>query len=214
MMEASKQIEEYFERFDKDVKHCYSIATNARKKGFDPVDRVEILPVVERIAELEKEYGTQDWRVALNLAEEISAQKFCKFETNKEAIEVGLRVGLAYITVGVVASPLEGFVKLEFKKRKDDGKEYFALYFSGPIRSAGTTATCIFVALCDYVRRKRGYAKYDPSDVEIKRFAMEVRDFHERVTNLQYYPSEQEVEFMVSHLPVMIDGDPSEKYEV
>ncbi len=236
-MEASKQIEDYFEKFDRDIRHCYSLASEAREKGFDPVDKVEIFPaanmaerveglistvapqikgsgVVVRIAELEKEYGPQDWRVALNIAEEISAQKFCKFDTIKEAIEVGLRVGLAYITVGVVASPLEGFVRLEFKKRKDDGKEYFALYFSGPIRSAGTTATCIFIALCDYVRRKRGYAKYDPSEIEIKRFAMEVRDFHERVTNLQYYPSEQEIEFMVNHLPVMIDGDPSEKFEV
>ena len=145
-MEASKQIEDYFEKFDRDIRHCYSLASEAREKGFDPVDKVEIFPaanmaerveglistvapqikgsgVVVRIAELEKEYGPQDWRVALNIAEEISAQKFCKFDTIKEAIEVGLRVGLAYITVGVVASPLEGFVRLEFKKRKDDGKE-------------------------------------------------------------------------------------------
>ena len=129
-------------------------------------------------------------------------------------MEVGLRVGLAYITVGVVASPLEGFVRLELKKRKDDGKEYFSLFFSGPIRSAGTTATCVFVALSDYVRRKMGYAEYDPTENEVKRYLMEIRDFHERITNLQYLPSEEEIKFMIEHLPVQISGDASETVEV
>jgi len=152
--------------------------------------------------------------VAFRIAEEVALQNICKFEDKKEAIEVGLRVGLAYITVGVVSSPLEGFVRLDLKKRKDNGKEYFGLYFSGPIRSAGTTATCIFVALSDYVRRKTGYAEYDPTENEINRYVMELRDFHERITNLQYFPSEEEVRFMMKHLPVQICGDASEKFEV
>jgi len=128
-------------------------------------------------------------------------------------MEVGLRVGLAYLTNGVVASPLEGFVKLELKERKD-GKKYFCLYFSGPIRSAGTTAVCIFVALADYVRKEMGYSVYDPTKQEIKRMSTELYDFHERITNLQYLPSVAEIEFMVEHLPVQIDGDPSERMEV
>jgi len=33
-----------------------------------------------------------------------------KFEDEKEAIEVGIRVGFAYSTVGVVSSPLDGFI--------------------------------------------------------------------------------------------------------
>ncbi len=236
-MKASKQILNYFELLDKNISLAYGCAKVARKKGFDPVDDVEIIlaenmaervegligtvapqikgkGVVERLDELEKEFGTQDWRVAFKIAEEVALEKFCKFNDKREAMEVGLRLGLAYITVGVVASPLEGFVRLELKKRRDDGKEYFALFFSGPIRSAGTTATCVFVALSDYVRRRMGYAEYDPEDIEIKRYVMEVRDFHERVTNLQYFPSEDEVAFMISHLPVQICGDPSETVEV
>ncbi len=238
-MEASKHTQEYFEELNSRMIKCYKIASEARSKGLDPDDKVEIVlaknmaervvglistvapeignksaEIIKRIDELESEYGTQNWRVAMKLAEEIAKGNFCKFKDEKEAIEIGLRMGLAYITVGVVASPLEGFVRLEFKKRKDNGKKYFCLYFSGPIRSAGTTATCVFIALCDYVRRCMGYDEYDPTELEVKRFAMEIRDFHERVTNLQYYPSEEEVEFMVSHLPLQIDGDASEKIEV
>src|SRR3989344_2395032 len=236
-MKASNQILNYFVLLDKEISKAYDYAKIARKKGFDPVDDVEIVlaanmaervegligtvapqirekGVVERLQELEKEFGMQDWRVAFKIAEEVSLENFCKFKDKREAMEVGLRVGLAYVTVGVVASPLEGFVRLELRKRRDGSGEYFALFFSGPIRSAGTTATCVFVALSDYVRRKMGYAEYDSDDIEIKRYMMEIRDFHERVTNLQYFPSEQEIEFMMRHLPVQICGDASETVEV
>ncbi len=236
-MKKSKQIANYFELLEKEINKAYNLARAARKMGFDPVDDVEIVlaenmaervegligtivpqirngGVVGRLQELENEFGMQDWRVAFKIAEETAVEKFCKFKDKREAMEVGLRVGLAYITVGVVSSPLEGFVRLELKKRRDDNKEYFALFFSGPIRSAGTTATCVFIALCDYLRRRMGYAEYDPSDVEIKRYIMELRDFHERVTNLQYFPSDEEIEFIVKHLPVQICGDASERIEV
>lgn len=229
-------MKEYFEDINRKLKECFRVANEARKKGYDPEDCVEILlaedmaerveklvsvvapqisgsGIVDRLKELEKKFGSQDWRVALTISEEVAKQKFCKFKTEKEAIEVALRVGLAYLTNGVVASPLEGFVRLKLKDRKD-GKKYFSLYFSGPIRSAGTTATCVFIALADYIRRKMGYKEYDPSKEEIKRVCTELYDYHERVTNLQYLPSVEEIEFMIKHLPVQIDGDPSEKYEV
>jgi len=227
---------DYFQRLENGVREFYSAAQEARKKGFDPIPDVEILlasnmnervealisvvapqmkgvGLVERLAALEKEFGVQDWKVAFRIALEVAQEKFCKFKDEREAMEVGLRAGLAYITNGVVASPLEGFVRLELKKRKD-GKEYFCLFFSGPIRSAGTTANCIFVALADYVRKEMGYSPYDPTKEEIKRMSTELYDFHERITNLQYLPSVEEIEFMVSNLPVQIDGDPSEKREV
>ncbi|MDP4012702.1 MAG: DNA polymerase II large subunit [Candidatus Nanoarchaeia archaeon] len=229
-------MKEYFEEIEKQVTEAYDLANKAKLKGFDPEDFVDITlaknvferveglistvapqvkgcGISERLIELEKEYGTQDWRVGFVIAHEVAQQKFCKFESEKEAIEVGLRIAMAYLTNGVVASPLEGFSRLEFKKTKE-GKDFFSLYFSGPIRSAGTTATCAFVALCDYVRRKMGYAPYDPTHDEIERFVTELSDFHERITNLQYLPSEEEIRLMVSKLPVQINGDPSEKLEV
>ncbi|GAG30719.1 unnamed protein product, partial [marine sediment metagenome] len=166
MSEASLEMQNYFKEIEEKIDKAYSVANGAKKQGYDPEDKVSILRarnmaerveglisvvapqiknsgIVPRIFELEEEYGKSDWRVAFKISEEVSFEKFCKFKDKREAMEVALRVGLAYITMGIVASPLEGFVKLELKKRRD-GKEYFALFFSGPIRSAGTTATCIF----------------------------------------------------------------------
>jgi len=48
----------------------------------------------------------------------------------------------------------------------------------------------------------------------VKRIVIELIDFHEKITNLQYMPSEEELAFMVKRLPVQVDGDPSEKYDV
>ena len=236
MTGMSSKIKEYFDSLDKNIQLCYNVANKARAKGYDPDTKVEILlakdmaerveglvaaaapqlkgsGVSQRINELEKQYGSQNWRISFIITEEVSDEKFCKFKDKLQAMEIGLRIGLAYITNGVVSSPLEGFVRLELKKRKD-GKEYFCLYFSGPIRSAGTTATCIFVAVCDYLRVKMGYSAYDPSDEEIKRTFSEMEHYHDRITNLQYFPSEKEAEFMTKHLPVQIDGDASEKIDV
>jgi DNA polymerase II large subunit len=236
MSNFSPKMKEYFDDLDKKIKFSYEIANSARAKGYDPDTKVEIplarnmaerveglISVVapqikgsgvsQRINELEEKYGSQNWLISFLISEEVSNEKFCKFKDKREAMEIGLRVGLAYITNGVVSSPLEGFVKLELKKTRD-GKEYFCLFFGGPIRSAGTTATCIFVAVCDYIRMKNGYAAYDPTDDEVNRTFTELEHFHDRITNLQYFPSKKEADFLAKHLPVQIEGDPSEDIEV
>lgn len=237
MATESERMSKYFESITSEVLNIYAIAEQAKSKGFDPDDKVnvplaknmaerveglistnapEILGtgIVQRITEFEAQYGSQDWRVALRIAEEVAMEKFCKFETKIRAVETGIRVGFAYVTVGVVSSPLEGFTGLKLKKRKDNGQEYFCLMYSGPIRSAGGTGASVSVLIADYVRKKMGYAQYDAQENEIKRMNTELADYHERVTNLQYFPSQEEVEFMMKQLPVQIDGDPSEKFEV
>ncbi|MBI2654685.1 DNA polymerase II large subunit [Candidatus Woesearchaeota archaeon] len=218
------------------VDYAYKIANEARAKGYDPEDTVSILlaknlaerveglvsvaapqimntGIPQRIKELEGVYGKLDWRVALRISLETAQEKFCKFETQKEAIETGIRIGLAYLTLGIVASPLEGFVGLKLKKRMD-GKEYFALMYSGPIRSAGGTAGTVSVIIADYIRKCMGYDVYDATERERRRMVAELYDYHERVTNLQYLPNESEIMFLVSNLPVQIDGDASEEMEV
>src|SRR3989344_4357368 len=230
------QIKQYFEELEKGIQEVYKVAEKARALNYDPADHVEIpiarnmverveglLSVVapqlknsgmtQRIEELEEKYGKLDWRVAMMASLEVAQEKFCKFEDKKKAMETGIRVGLAYLSNGVVSSPLEGFTELKINKRKD-GKEYFCLMFSGPIRSAGTTITCGSIFVADYIRKKMGYFDYDPTEEEIKRAMVEVHFFHERVNNLQYLPSEPEIEFMVKNLPVQINGEPSEKLDV
>lgn len=235
-MEISQTTQKYFDWINERIKESYDLAKKAKAKGFDPVDTVEIpltknmaerveglisiaapqivgKGIPDRIFELEKEFGKLDWRVAFSIALEVANQKFCKFEDERKAMEVGIRVGIAYVTVGVVASPLEGFTELKIRERKD-GKKYFAMFFSGPIRSAGGTGASVSVLIGDYIRKKMGYDVYDPDEQEVKRFFTELRDYHERVTNLQYYPSEEETEFFMKNCPVQIDGDPSDKREV
>ncbi|MDP3697975.1 MAG: DNA polymerase II large subunit [Nanoarchaeota archaeon] len=235
-MKASPHIQEYFDKIGKDIQEAYDVAKAARKKGLDPeldvsiplaknmAERVVGLisvvapqitdsKVTERIAELEKEYGLLDWRVGFRIAEEVAQEKHCRFKDKLEAMEVGIRVGFAYLTLGIVSAPLEGFIGLKIKKRRD-GKEYFALRYAGPIRGAGGTAASTSVILADYIRIKMGYHPYDPDEKEINRFTIEIQDYHERVTNLQYRPSDEEIRFMASHLPVEVDGDPTEEIEV
>jgi len=237
MAPYSSRVAGIFDSLQKEVLYCYEIANKTKTLGYDPdtfvkiplarnmAERVEgliasVAPEVlgkgipDRIQQLEKQYGSQDWRVALVIAEEVAKEKFCSFDTKKKAIEIGIRVGFAYVTVGVVSSPLEGFIELQFRKRKDDGKEYFALIYGGPIRSAGGTGASVSVLIADYVRKKLGYAAYDATEKEVKRAYTELCDYHERVTNLQYFPSEEEITFLVQHLPIQVDGDPSEKYDV
>ena len=93
----------------------YSISNIARSKGYDPettvniplaknmAERVEGLVSVvapqilnsgipARIKELETKYGKLDWRVAMVISLETTQEKFCKFNTKKEAIETGIRI--------------------------------------------------------------------------------------------------------------------------
>jgi DNA polymerase II large subunit len=233
---SSVEMKKYFNQLNAGVKICYDLAAIARKKGLDPEEEVPIplannmaervvglisvvspnignTNITKRIAELEKEYGMLDWRVGFKIAEEVAKQELCKFETKLEAMEIGIRVGFAYLTLGIVSAPLEGFIGLKIKKRKD-GKEYFAIQYAGPIRGAGGTAASTSVILSDYVRVKMGYAAYDPDETEVNRYVTEINDYHDRVTNLQYKPSDEELKFMLSHLPIEVDGDPTEKFEV
>jgi len=228
--------EEYFKEIEKKVKEIYSVAEEARRKGLDPLSKVEVplamslaekvtglissvypqindTRIVNRILELEKEHGQLDVAVAFKIAEEIAKEKFCKFSSLLEAIDAGIRVGFAYTTLGVVSSPIEGYTGLKLGKTRKK-EDYFVVYFSGPIRSAGTTAGCVALMLIDYLRETFGYAKYDADEKEIRRYVTENYDYHERVNNLQYLPTEEEIVFLASNLPIQISGEPTEQKEV
>src|SRR5574342_874517 len=120
MVSASPEMNAYFEKLKSEVVRLHAIAAEARAKGRDPEKTVEvslaenmaqrvvglisvIAPqivnsgVVERIIELEKQYGALDWRVAFKIAEEVAQQKFCAFKDAHEAIEIGIRTGFAYV---------------------------------------------------------------------------------------------------------------------
>jgi DNA polymerase II large subunit len=236
-MQASPEMKRYFDHIQANVIALHGLATKARKKGFDPEGTVEvqlaknmaervvglisvIAPqivdsgVVERIIDLEKEYGALDWRVALKIAEEIAQEKFCKFKNQEEAISVGIRAGFAYVTVGVVSAPLEGIATIDFKDRMDKRGKYMSLSFAGPIRNAGGTAAAVSMLIADYVRKKFKYDVYDAQEDEIKRTYTEMQDYRDRVAPRQYFPDYNEIEFIMKNLPIEVAGEPSEKFEV
>ncbi len=230
------EINSYFSILNKQVAKAYKIANTARSQGKDPELKVDI-PVAknkaercvslvgavapeilgkgipERIMKLEEEYEAGDFRVALTIAYEVASGKFCNFNSKEKALETGLRLGLAYITLGTVSAPLEGFVELKIKKTSD-GKDYLAIYYAGPIRAAGGTAAAVSVLIADYLRYKFGYAKYDIRQEEVERYIYECSDYHSRVSRLQYYPSNEELSFLVKHIGVEVSGDPTTTFDV
>jgi len=220
----------YFEKIEAEVKKEYEIASAARAQGKDPETKVDI-PVAEDVAarveglvgtifprligsglkegirELEKFYGKNDDRVSLKVAEQVALGKFVQFESAEQALEAGVRVGTAYATLGVVTAPLEGISAVRIKNN------YVSIYFAGPIRSAGGTAAAFSVLLADYLRRKLGIGEFKASKIEVKRYCTEINDYN-RIQNLQYHPSEQEIALIVENARVCIDGDPTEEKEV
>jgi DNA polymerase II large subunit len=228
--------EEYFKNLETNVKVVYSVAEEAKSKGLDPRSKVEIPlatslaekvagliatvypqvnnpSIIKRFKELEKEYGVLDPAVCLKIAEEVAKEKFCRFKSLLESIDAGIRVALAYVTLGVVSSPIEGFTYFKLNKTKEN-KDYFSLYYSGPIRSAGGTGAAFSLVIADYLRELFGFAKYDPDEKEIKRTITEVFDYHDRITNLQYLPTEEEIEWIAKNIPLQVNGEASEKREV
>ena len=227
---------EYFKQLEKDVRKVYEVVEEAKGKGLDPVDKVEIplaktmaekcveliatiypqmsgCGIDKRILELEKKWGKLNPAVCLQIAEDVAKQKFCKFSSLMEAIDAGSRIGFAYITLGVVSSPIEGLTEIKLEKTKQ-GKDYFSPYFSGPVRSAGGTGSAFSLVIIDHLREIFGYAKYDPTESEIKRTVTELNDYHDRITNLQYMPTEEEIIFLAKNVPIQINGEASEKLEV
>jgi len=233
---CSEEMSKYFFEIEKSILRARAHSELARKKGYDPEDFVDIplaknmiqrvewligtvapqligSNLAKRISELEQVYGALAWEVACKIAEETAKGNFCKFRDREEAIEVAIRVGFAYHTLGIVSAPLEGFTNAKIKKRKD-GKEYLSVWFAGPIRGAGGTAASVCVLIADFVRTAMGLSPYDPSESEINRVVTEITDYQQFVTNLQYFPSEEEIKFMIKHIPVEINGEPTEKRDV
>lgn len=237
MPEATQKIEKYFEQISDQVYSARKLAQQAKLQGTDHLNKVEIkiaenlnerveglisflTPQIEnkgvpqRIEELKEIYGKKlTIETALTISKEVAQEKFCKFSTKKEAIETGIRTGFAYFTAGIVSVPLDGFIELNIRKNLD-GSEYFEALFGGPIRSAGGTAIILVLLIIDYLRKEFGYSKYKPTLDEIKRTVTEIDDYHSKAINLQYFPSENEIIYLVENCSIQIGGDPTEKIEV
>jgi len=136
------------------------------------------------------------------------------FDSKREQnADQALRTALAILTEGVVAAPIEGIAKVKIKKNFD-GSEYLAVYFAGPIRSAGGTAAALAVLIGDCIKVATNLSDYKPVDAEIERYVEEVELYESEVTNLQYSPKPEEVRLAAKNIPVEVTGEQTDQVEV
>jgi DNA polymerase II large subunit len=206
----------------------YEIANEAHLKGFDVETEIEIplakdlaerveglvgpVGIAKRIKELESEKKSREL-VAFTIAAEIASQEVDKEHSKEQLADQGLRTALAILTEGVVAAPLEGISQVKIKKNFD-GSDYLAVYFAGPIRSAGGTAAALAVLLGDYIKKATGLSNYVPIDAEIERYVEEAELYESEVTNLQYSPKPEELRLAITNMPVEVTGEQTDKIEV
>ncbi len=218
------RIEEYFAILEEGVENAHYAAKLARERGIDPdlqpeiplttdlAERVESLVgppgIAEKIRKAVKELGRDE--AAFQIAKEISISSNLPEE---ESAEQALRTALAILTEGIVAAPLEGIVKVAIRENFDRSR-YLAVYFAGPIRSAGGSAQALAVLTADYIRISMGLSRYVPSTEEIERLVEETDLYNQEAARLQYLPRAVEVRKAIANIPIEITGEGTERVEV
>ena len=225
-MNISKGYQNYVETMENQLKQLYAISDSARSKGFDPslktesiiaqdiADLVEGLVGPKEVALSIRELSTKMQReeIAFKVAEEIVYGKFGHMEPEKAA-EQAIRTALAIFTEGLTAAPIQGITQVKIKTNADR-THYLAIYFAGPIRSAGGTDQALTLVVGDFVRRQLGLDRYKPTDEEISRFIEELRLYERSVGRFQYHIPDDELKKALSLLPVEVTGTESDPVEV
>ncbi len=225
-IEMSKEYRNYTSVLENELESLYEVAKKARLKGLDPAispepeiakDLAELVEglvgppkVADSVRELNNKIPREE--IAFKLAEEIIYRKFAHMD-EREAAEQAIRTALAILTEGITAAPLQGVAKVSIKLNSD-GTRYLAIYFAGPIRSAGGTEQALTLVVGDFVRRLLGLSRYKPTNEEIGRFIEEVRLFEREVARFQYHITDEELRNALQHLPVEVTGTQSNSIEV
>ena len=219
--------EEYFSSLSTDFEKAYAVAKQARGKGFDPREYVEVIPAmdlagrvqgligIEGLADLirRKHTGQSRSALAFAVAKEICTEDtFAKYEKIRR-IELAVKVGSAIFTEGVLVAPTEGISTVTSYKNAD-GTSYIAVVYAGPIRGAGGTGAALSVALADYARILLGMDAYKATKDEVERCVEEAELYHTRCARLQYRPPDEDIRTIIKNCPVCIDGVPTEQIEV
>ncbi len=222
----SKEYGEYITSLENQLLQLYEVGEKARENGLDPVSTPEIevakdlaglveglvgpSGVAESIRTLSKTLPREE--LAFKIAEEIVHGKFGHF-TAQESAEQAIRTALAILTEGITAAPLQGVARVTIKENLDKTK-YLAVYFAGPIRSAGGTEQALTLVVADFVRRLLGLDRYRPTPDEIARFIEELRLFERTLGRFQYKVSDEELKNTLESLHVEVTGIESDPFEV
>jgi DNA polymerase II large subunit len=216
----------YTEALENELKRLYTISDRARERGVDPALRTEC-KIAKDLADLveglvgplgaaasirELSAKLQREEIAFKVAEEIVYGKFGHMEP-EAAADQAIRTALAIFTEGLTAAPLQGVAKVAIKNNADRSR-YLAIYFAGPMRSAGGTDQALTLVVGDFVRRLLGLDRYKPTAEEISRFIEEVRLYQRSVTRFQYHVSDDELRKALQWIPVEVTGTESDPIEV
>ena len=215
----------YFDSIETELSRLYEIAKQARRRGLDPdlepeskivkslAERVEKLVGPDGVAKRIMELSHLPREVlAIKIAEEIVYGRYGHL-AEREAAEQALKTSLAILTEGVTAAPLQGVVNVAIKRNRDRSR-YLAIYFAGPIRSAGGTEQGLCLVIGDLIRRMLGLDLYKPTEEEVRRFIEEVRLYEREVARFQYRIPDELLEVALRSIPVEVTGVPTDPVEV
>jgi DNA polymerase II large subunit len=226
-IKASPEINNYFNLIEKKVEEQIEIASQARKKGFDAELFVESKKTIDIADRTEKIIGpkgiakrfreltqkeTDRMKIIFQIFKEMIEQKWYHEPNTEKRLEQSVKTCLMLVTEGVVVAPIDGVPKVKISENFDKTK-YVDIYFAGPIRAAGGTATVFPLILGDYARKLLGLDKYKPTEEEIERYVEESNIYDEIITR-QYKLTDEEVRKIIRGCPVCINGEPTEKREV
>ncbi|MEM3180920.1 MAG: DNA polymerase II large subunit [Candidatus Micrarchaeaceae archaeon] len=220
-------ISEYFAELESKFNKEYALAKEARSKGYDAENNVEITPAPDIAGRVEgliglnnlgrlirsKIAGRSRSELAFEMVKEICTNEAFENSDTIKRILLAVRVGLAILTEGVLVAPTEGVQGIGHY-RNADNSDYISVVYAGPIRGAGGTAAALSVALADYARQFFNIGAYKATQDEIERYIEEVEIYNADILRLQYMPSEEDLRSILESCPVCVDGLASEQLEV
>ena len=176
-------IDDYNDLLKDGLNKAFSVASAARMKNLDPKSDVEVKIAKDVAARVEGVVGPQGVaevirkmeqggksreEIAFDITKEIASGKIFQ-GTLEQRIEQAVRTSVGILTEGVLVAPTEGIAKIKVKKNPD-GSDFVAVYYAGPIRSAGGTAAALSVVIADIARRVAGVGDYRATDSQVERY--------------------------------------------
>ena len=223
----SGEISAYQKWLDEKAEVEYQLASKAKSMGLDFSRDIEIpraADLASRTEKLLEDYlkglkieddlrelleSTDRESASIQIAVDVAKKMHVRDGDLRDAIDCGLRVGLAVLTEAVLVAPLDGIGAVRILNN-GDGSEFLSIDFCGPIRAAGGTAQALCVLIGDMIRRELGIGRYVPSTPEVERVKEEFGLYR---VGLQYKPPPEEIETIVRACPVMVNGEETERQE-
>ena len=194
---AEQHIRDYYAGMMEAVQKQIVAAKEAKASGKDVKDDIETIPAMDladrteniigpkgianRFREVYAEMDGDRTKTIFKIFEEMIRQEWCSIPDQEKRIEQAIKTALVLVTEGVVVAPLDGVPSIKIS-RNFDGTRYVDIYFAGPIRAAGGTATVFPLILGDYARHLEKLDRYKPTDEEIERYFEEIEIYDEIFT--------------------------------